>query len=41
MSVTNEFFDFIGSVKDRIRSAQYEALKAAKSLWGFTGISEK
>jgi predicted nuclease of restriction endonuclease-like (RecB) superfamily len=28
MAATKEYFDFIGSVKDRIRSAQYEALKA-------------
>lgn len=35
MSATKEYFDFIGSVKDRIRSAQYEALKAVnKELVG-------
>ncbi len=35
MSGTKEYFDFIGSVKDRIRSAQYEALKAVnKELVG-------
>ena len=28
MAATKEYFDFIGSVKDRILSAQYEALKA-------------
>ncbi len=35
MAATEEYFDFIGSVKDRIRSAQYEALKAVnKELVG-------
>jgi predicted nuclease of restriction endonuclease-like (RecB) superfamily len=35
MAATKEYFDFIGSVKDRIRSAQYEALKAVnKELVG-------
>ncbi len=36
MEATKEYFDFIGSIKDRIRSAQYEALKAVnKELVGF------
>jgi predicted nuclease of restriction endonuclease-like (RecB) superfamily len=35
MAATKEYFDFIGSVKERIRSAQYEALKAVnKELVG-------
>ncbi len=35
MAATKEYFDFIGSVKDRIRSAQYAALKAVnKELVG-------
>jgi predicted nuclease of restriction endonuclease-like (RecB) superfamily len=35
MAATKEYFDFIGSVKDRIRSAQYDALKAVnKELVG-------
>jgi len=35
MAATKEYFDFIGTVKDRIRSAQYEALKAVnKELVG-------
>jgi predicted nuclease of restriction endonuclease-like (RecB) superfamily len=35
MAATKEYFDFIGSVKDRIRFAQYEALKAVnKELVG-------
>jgi predicted nuclease of restriction endonuclease-like (RecB) superfamily len=35
MSATKEYFDFIGTVKERIRSAQYEALKTVnKELVG-------
>ncbi len=32
MASTKEYMDFIGSVKDRIGSAQYEALKTEKEI---------
>lgn len=35
MDTPNDYLDFIGSVKDRIRNAQYAALKAVnKELVG-------